>query len=81
MVLQQIAGGVLVDDMQVVSFHPGAIFTWAVRDAGYTETTMKWDDGKCYLQLHIKPAYRLVTSLISFLRRGPRWTLCSMGRI
>ena len=49
--LQQVAKGVSADDMQVVSFHPGAIFTSAAKDAGHTETTMKWDDGKCYLQL------------------------------
>ncbi|KFZ16144.1 hypothetical protein V501_02377 [Pseudogymnoascus sp. VKM F-4519 (FW-2642)] len=42
--LQQVAKGVSADDMQVVSFHPGAIFTSAAKDAGYNETTMKWDD-------------------------------------
>jgi NAD(P)-dependent dehydrogenase (short-subunit alcohol dehydrogenase family) len=47
--LQQVAKGFSADDMQVVSFHPRAIFTSAAKDAGYSETTMKWDDGKCYL--------------------------------
>lgn len=35
--------------MQVLSFHPGAIFTPAVKNASFSETTMKWDDGKCHL--------------------------------
>ncbi|KAL7940868.1 hypothetical protein V8C42DRAFT_355944 [Trichoderma barbatum] len=44
MVLQQIAKGVSADDMQIVSFHPGAIFTSANKAAGFTETSMNWDD-------------------------------------
>ncbi len=44
-IMQQIAKGVEASDMQVVSFHPGAILTTAARKAGYTETTMPWDNG------------------------------------
>lgn len=44
--VQQIAQGLSPDDMQVNSFHPGAILTAAARRAGYTEETMPWDDGR-----------------------------------
>lgn len=42
-----VARGVSPDDLQVLSFHPGAIFTGAAQKAGYTRTTLDWDDGKC----------------------------------
>ncbi|KAJ6784516.1 hypothetical protein PWT90_09052 [Aphanocladium album] len=42
--VQQIAKGVSPDDMQVLSFHPGAIFTAAAKKAGYTTETLPWDD-------------------------------------
>lgn len=45
MLMQQIAKGVPVNEMQVISFHPGAIFTSAAKEAGYTESTLNWDDG------------------------------------
>lgn len=44
--VQQIAQGVSQDDMQVNSFHPGAIFTAAAKRAGYTIDTLTWDEGK-----------------------------------
>lgn len=44
--VQQIARDVSPDDMQVNSFHPGAILTAAAKKAGYTEDTLPWDDGK-----------------------------------
>lgn len=44
--VQQIAQGVSADDMQVNSFHPGAIFTAAAKNAGYTADTLPWDEGK-----------------------------------
>jgi NAD(P)-dependent dehydrogenase (short-subunit alcohol dehydrogenase family) len=46
MVLQQIARDVPTTDMQILSFHPGAIFTGAAGKAGYTRETLNWDDGK-----------------------------------
>lgn len=49
LLLQQIAADIGSDDMQIVSFHPGAIFTSAARDAGYDKTAMNWDDGECLL--------------------------------
>ncbi|GLI71982.1 hypothetical protein PoHVEF18_000149 [Penicillium ochrochloron] len=42
--VQQIAKHVSPDDLQIVSFHPGAIFTRAAEKAGYTRTTLNWDD-------------------------------------
>lgn len=45
--VQQIAEGVSPDDLQIVSFHPGSIFTWTAEKAGYTATSLNWDDGKC----------------------------------
>jgi NAD(P)-dependent dehydrogenase (short-subunit alcohol dehydrogenase family) len=45
--IQQIAKSVSPDDLQIVSFHPGSIFTGAAEKAGYTRTTLNWDDGRC----------------------------------
>lgn len=45
-VVQQIARGVAPSDMQVISFHPGSIFTTAAQKSGYTETSRPWDNGK-----------------------------------
>ncbi|KAM3548002.1 hypothetical protein ARSEF4850_009673 [Beauveria asiatica] len=42
--VQQIAKGVLVDDMQVINFHPGAILTSVAKKAGYTTESLPWDD-------------------------------------
>ncbi|OBT43148.1 hypothetical protein VE00_07668 [Pseudogymnoascus sp. WSF 3629] len=42
--VQQIAKDVSPDDLQIVSFHPGSIFTWTAEKAGYTRTTLNWDD-------------------------------------
>ncbi|KAJ5459589.1 uncharacterized protein N7458_001141 [Penicillium daleae] len=39
-----IAKCVSPDDLQIVSFHPGLIFTGAAEKAGYTRTTLNWDD-------------------------------------
>lgn len=44
--VQQIAQDVSPDDMQVNSFHPGAIFTAGAKKAGYTKDTIPWDDGQ-----------------------------------
>lgn len=48
LLLQQMAADIGPDDMQIVSFHPGAIFTSAARGAGYDKTAMNWDDGECF---------------------------------
>ncbi|KAM3453105.1 hypothetical protein MY3296_004032 [Beauveria thailandica] len=42
--VQQIAKGVPVDDMQVINFHPGAILTSVAKKAGYTTESLPWDD-------------------------------------
>lgn len=44
--VQQIAKRVSPDGLQIVSFHPGSIFTAAAETAGYTRETLDWDDGK-----------------------------------
>lgn len=42
--IQTIALDVSPDQMQVINFHPGAIFTDAAKDAGYTDQTLPWDE-------------------------------------
>ncbi|KAI0387933.1 NAD(P)-binding protein [Hypomontagnella monticulosa] len=42
--MQLIAQDVPVEKMQVLSYHPGAIFTDAARKAGFGEDSMAWDD-------------------------------------
>jgi hypothetical protein len=32
--------------MQIVSFHPGAIFSDTAKALGYNENTIPWDDGR-----------------------------------
>jgi NAD(P)-dependent dehydrogenase (short-subunit alcohol dehydrogenase family) len=50
--LQQIAKDVSVDDMQIVSFHPGAIFTEGAKNAGYREDAIEWNSGEFYFPRH-----------------------------
>lgn len=38
LLLQQIAKDVASDDMQVVSFHPGGVYTESARREGYEDT-------------------------------------------
>lgn len=42
--VQMIAQGVLPDDMQVLSFHPGVIYTASVANAGVPKDAYAWDD-------------------------------------
>ncbi|KAI0889124.1 NAD(P)-binding protein [Annulohypoxylon maeteangense] len=42
--LQMVAADVAPEKMQIINFHPGAIFTDAAKDAGYTEQTIRWDE-------------------------------------
>ncbi|GFG16914.1 putative dioxygenase C576.01c [Aspergillus lentulus] len=46
LLLQLIARDVPPSDMQIVSFHPGAVLTETARSHGYDENTLPWDDGK-----------------------------------
>ncbi|KAK0609662.1 hypothetical protein B0T17DRAFT_129095 [Bombardia bombarda] len=41
--MQQIAKDIDVKDLQIVSYHPGGVFTQATRDAGYTEDMIPFD--------------------------------------
>lgn len=45
MTVQMIARGILPDDMQVLSFHPGIIYTESVAKAGVPAEAFAWDDG------------------------------------
>jgi hypothetical protein len=45
--MQLIAKDTNPTDMQIISFHPGAILTPAAGGAGYDETSLDWDDGEC----------------------------------
>ncbi|KAI1190004.1 NAD(P)-binding protein [Nemania serpens] len=42
--LQLVAQDTPPEKMQIVSFHPGAIFTGAAQEAGWTEDTLPWDN-------------------------------------
>ncbi|GFP52853.1 short chain dehydrogenase citE [Trichoderma asperellum] len=44
MTVQMIARGILPDDMQVLSFHPGIIYTESVAKAGVPAEAFEWDD-------------------------------------
>ncbi|KAM0519054.1 hypothetical protein ACHAPE_004047 [Trichoderma viride] len=44
MMVQMIARGVEPEDMQVLSFHPGVVWTESVAKAGVTKDTFEWDD-------------------------------------
>ncbi|KAM0265321.1 hypothetical protein ACHAQJ_000161 [Trichoderma viride] len=44
LVVQQVAQGVAPDDMQVLSFHPGAIYTDAVKSSGIPKEFYEWDN-------------------------------------
>jgi NAD(P)-dependent dehydrogenase (short-subunit alcohol dehydrogenase family) len=46
LLLQQIAKDISPEKMQIISFHPGTIFTDAARDAGYNENSLAWNNGK-----------------------------------
>ncbi|KAI1328365.1 short-chain dehydrogenase [Xylariaceae sp. FL0255] len=43
-ILQMVAGDTQAEDMQIVSFHPGAILSESAKSAGMTEDTLAWDD-------------------------------------
>jgi NAD(P)-dependent dehydrogenase (short-subunit alcohol dehydrogenase family) len=53
MMVQMIARGVSPDDMQVLSFHPGVVYTESVAKAGVPREAFNWDDGK--IQAFDKP--------------------------
>ena len=48
LLVQQIAKDVKLEQMQIVSFHPGGIYTEAAKNAGYTEEDFPglWDHSK-----------------------------------
>lgn len=47
LLLQQIAKDIDADTLQIVNFHPGAIYTEAAKNAGFKETDWDWDSSKC----------------------------------
>jgi hypothetical protein len=42
---QKMAGEFTPENVQIISFHPGAVLTGPVREAGYDESTLPWDNG------------------------------------
>ncbi|KAI1103981.1 NAD(P)-binding protein [Jackrogersella minutella] len=42
--LQTVALDVPPEKMQIINYHPGAIFTPAAKNAGFTKDTLPWDD-------------------------------------
>ncbi|OIW25433.1 NAD(P)-binding protein [Coniochaeta ligniaria NRRL 30616] len=44
-VMSMIARDTPAAKMQILSFHPGVVFTEAAKSVGYTETTIPWDNG------------------------------------
>lgn len=50
LLIQLVAQGVSANDMQVLSFHPGAIFTPGAQVGGFTRSNYDFDDGNI---LHI----------------------------
>lgn len=45
MLLQRIAKDVPPEDLQIVSFHPGGIFTELADKAGFSRDDPRWDEG------------------------------------
>lgn len=46
MLVQQIAKDVPPEELQIVSYHPGGIFTELAEHAGFKKDDPRWDDGK-----------------------------------
>jgi NAD(P)-dependent dehydrogenase (short-subunit alcohol dehydrogenase family) len=45
LLMQLIAKDTDAEDMQIVSFHPGAVLSESARNVGYTEASLDWDHG------------------------------------
>jgi NAD(P)-dependent dehydrogenase (short-subunit alcohol dehydrogenase family) len=45
LLLQLLTRNVSADEIQVLSYHPGAVLTQTARDHGYDENTLPWTDG------------------------------------
>lgn len=50
--LQLVAYDIPPEDMQVIIFHPGAIFTEAVESQGFTKDSLPWEDGMSCLNIY-----------------------------
>lgn len=48
LLVQQIAKDVKPETMQIISFHPGEVFSESAKRQGYTEDSIEWYDGKMY---------------------------------
>lgn len=46
MLLQRIAKDVSADDLQIVSYHPGGVYTDLAARLGIPKDAYPWDDGK-----------------------------------
>lgn len=65
LVAQLVAQGVSPDDMQVLSFHPGAIYTDAVQSSGIPKEYAEWDDGTT------DPSFVVIVLLTTYIASLP----------
>jgi hypothetical protein len=45
MLVQQIAKDIPPEELQIVSYHPGGVFTELAERAGFKKDDPRWDDG------------------------------------
>lgn len=45
MLMQQVAKDVNPDELQIISFHPGGVFTELAEQSGFKKEEAQWDDG------------------------------------
>lgn len=90
LLLQQIAKDISPEKLQIISFHPGTIFTDAARKAGYNQASLAWNDGKLYelfvqwtLKIHQQFLIPLLihkqTETEMCLHRRPTSSFCCLG--
>lgn len=51
MLVQQIAKDVAPEELQMVSYHPGGVFTELAEQAGFKKDDPRWDNGKLHTLL------------------------------
>ncbi|KAF5003574.1 hypothetical protein FDECE_9888 [Fusarium decemcellulare] len=73
LLLQQLAREFPSTDTQIVSFHPGAIFTQGAKGLGADETTLPWDDGARQVNLPASVAVWAASDEAAFLHGRFIW--------
>lgn len=58
---QKMADELPPEKVQIISFHPGSVLTGPVREAGYDENTLPWDNGalNTLSLIYVIPLYKL----------------------